>query len=221
MFLKITNQEENHHGLQYHTGLVEDIIPFERKGTCVAGGIYFTTPQYICRFLSFGEWIRELTIPKDAEMVKDPGGDKWRASKVVLGKRRNIYKIETWKWMIENKVNLAGKHLDDLDDFVEKLLCEEKFEIVKYLIKNGYKISYMNLEFIIENSNFDIFKLCIQYGVNINSAMNLSIIVNNIKFVRLLVTKGANIKSALKWAQIYREEGHAIVNYLKRKQIRK
>ena len=48
MYLKITNKEENHYGLGYHDGLVEDIIPFQPEGSCVPGGIYFTTPEYIC-----------------------------------------------------------------------------------------------------------------------------------------------------------------------------
>ena len=42
MYFKITNASENHHGLQYHTGLVEDILPFQEEGSCVPGGIYFT-----------------------------------------------------------------------------------------------------------------------------------------------------------------------------------
>jgi hypothetical protein len=31
-YLKVTNLEENHNGLQYHTGLVEDIIHSKEKG---------------------------------------------------------------------------------------------------------------------------------------------------------------------------------------------
>jgi hypothetical protein len=50
-------------------------------------GIYFTTPEFICRFLGYGIYIREVTIPEDAEMVEDPTGDKCRASAVILGER--------------------------------------------------------------------------------------------------------------------------------------
>jgi hypothetical protein len=92
MYLKITNEAENHNGLQYHDGLVEDILPFEPEGSCVAGGIYFTTPEYICKFLEYGVWVREVTVPEDAQIVQDPEGDKWRADKVVLSSRRDLRK---------------------------------------------------------------------------------------------------------------------------------
>jgi hypothetical protein len=45
MYLKITNEAELNNNLKYHDGLVEDIIPFRKKGSCVPGGIYFTTPE--------------------------------------------------------------------------------------------------------------------------------------------------------------------------------
>ena len=34
IFYKLTNDTENHHGLQYKDGLNEDIIPFSPKGEC-------------------------------------------------------------------------------------------------------------------------------------------------------------------------------------------
>jgi hypothetical protein len=40
MFLKILNKEENHHGLQYRTGLIEDTVSFDD-----GGGLHFTTPE--------------------------------------------------------------------------------------------------------------------------------------------------------------------------------
>ena len=42
MYLKITNEAENHNGLQYHDGLIQDILPFKKEGSCVPGGIYFS-----------------------------------------------------------------------------------------------------------------------------------------------------------------------------------
>ena len=91
-YLKITNAKENHHGLQYHDGLVEDIVPFDEKGSCCSGGIYFTTPEYICKYLNFGVNVREVTVPDDAQMVKDPDEDKWRASAVILGPKKACQK---------------------------------------------------------------------------------------------------------------------------------
>ena len=72
MYFKITNTEENHNGLQYHTGLVEDILPFQKEGSCVPGGIYFSDEKHILDFLNYGFWIREVNVPEDAEIVEDP-----------------------------------------------------------------------------------------------------------------------------------------------------
>ncbi len=106
MYLKITNAEENHHSLQYQDGLIIDPIPFAKEGSCCPGEIYFTTPEYICTFLYIGDYIREVTIPEDAEMVMDPEGDKWRASKVILGPRKDLSEVETWKWLVEIGVEI-------------------------------------------------------------------------------------------------------------------
>jgi hypothetical protein len=136
MYLKITNQEENHNGLQYRDGLVEDILPFQPEGSCVAGGIYFTTPEHICEFLNYGVWIREVTIPKDAQIVQDPERNKWRANKVVLSPRRSLRKVETWKWLEEIGANI---HAGD-DYALKNAAYYGRLEIVKHLVENGANI---------------------------------------------------------------------------------
>ena len=89
-FYKITNEKENHNGLQYHDGLNVDILPFNPHGDCAKGGIYFARED-ILAFLNFGPWIRQVTLPNDAEIYKNPGNPKkWKADKVILGKREKI-----------------------------------------------------------------------------------------------------------------------------------
>ena len=41
IFVKLTNREENHRGYQFKTGLNIDKLPFNPKGECQSGGIYF------------------------------------------------------------------------------------------------------------------------------------------------------------------------------------
>jgi hypothetical protein len=127
MYLKVTNAAENHHGLQYVDGLNVDIIPFEREGSCCPGGIYFTTPKYIGNFLHMGCYIREVMVPEDAEMVEDH--NKWRASKVILGERRDLRKVETWKWLVEAGVNVP-------ECFI--FMCKVgRLDIIKYLVESS------------------------------------------------------------------------------------
>jgi len=91
-YWKITNDEENHRGLQYKTGLIIDPKPFNDDPTlsCVLGGIYFTTKEYIHRFLPFGTNLRPVKIPKDARVVLDLKGDKYRADKLVFREKKNL-----------------------------------------------------------------------------------------------------------------------------------
>jgi len=88
-YYKILRENEKHSGLQFHTGRVDDPLPFAEYGSCVKGGIYFAPVTSILVFVNYGPWIREVTVPEDAQMVKDPGDgpEKYRASSVVLGER--------------------------------------------------------------------------------------------------------------------------------------
>jgi len=92
IYYKITNLEENHHGLQYHNGLIIDPKEFNNnpKVSCVEGGIYFTTKERIHEFFSYGCWIRPIKIPSNAKVILDPIGDKYRANKLFFKPRKNI-----------------------------------------------------------------------------------------------------------------------------------
>jgi hypothetical protein len=91
-YYKITNQEESHNDLQYRDGLIIDPVEFndDPRKSCVPGGIYFTTAEHLPKFLNYGIWIRPVTIPKDASVVLDPEGDKYRADKLFFHPRKNI-----------------------------------------------------------------------------------------------------------------------------------
>jgi len=92
-YYKLTNQQENHHGYQYKTGLNVLDMPFQYEGDCVAGGLYFTTFDQIHNFISFGVWIREVRLPLDAKYVKV--GNKYRADKIYLGNRYHINSVSS------------------------------------------------------------------------------------------------------------------------------
>jgi len=91
-YWKVTNDEENHHRLQYKTDLVIDHKPFndDPDESCVEGGIYFTTKEYIHRFFWIGTNLRPVKIPKDARVVLDLKGDKYRADKIILGEKKDL-----------------------------------------------------------------------------------------------------------------------------------
>ena len=54
IYYKITNKNENHRGYQYVDGLNVLDKKFEPNGSCVEGGLYFTTIKHITRFVVYG-----------------------------------------------------------------------------------------------------------------------------------------------------------------------
>ena len=95
-FYKVTNINENHHGFQYVDGenvLLEQFNE-DAGSSCASGGLYFTNREHLPQFLHFGVWIREVTLPwtdEEFKVVTDPSGDKFRANKIILGKRHSAY----------------------------------------------------------------------------------------------------------------------------------
>jgi hypothetical protein len=207
MYLKITNKDENHNNLQYHDGLIEDILPFKPKGSCVPGGIYFTTSKYICGFLDYGIWIREVTIPEDAQMVMDPEGDKWRANKVVLSPRKDLREVETWKWLEE-----IGVDLHSYDDYaLRNAATNGHLEVVKYLVEHGANIHADNdyaLRNAATNGHLEVVQYLVEHGANIHArydyALRWSAQNGHLEVVKYLVEHGVNIHTendyALRWS---------------------
>jgi len=102
-FFKITNRYEIHNGYAYHDGLniLQQRFNDDPNDSCCEGGFYFTTLEYIDKFYGFGVNLREVTLPidhSDFEMIQDPSGDKWRANKIILGKKYSLYNPKTYKY---------------------------------------------------------------------------------------------------------------------------
>ena len=163
MYLKITNKAENHNNLQYHDGLIQDILPFQKKGSCVPGGIYFSDEKHILEFLNYGVYIREVQIPEDADFVEDPSGNKYRASKIILKERKDLRELNTWKWLVQNGVdihannNFALIELSEVeDDEFSQLIyknirnkkCTDKnadIRHLEYLVLNGKRFKFLHI----------------------------------------------------------------------------
>jgi len=194
-FYKITNEKECHHGLQYHDGLNEDIVPFNPSGDCETGGIYFARED-ILSFLIYGPWIREVTLPEDAQIYKNPLSPvKWKADKVILGKRREI-NPETIQELIDEG---ADVHSDK--DAAFRWACSYgHLEIAKLLLKNGAYIeakSNYSLCFACHNGHLEIVKFLVENGADVRIQNNYPMVLaaNNEHFeiMKYLFENGANI----------------------------
>jgi hypothetical protein len=222
IFYKITNEEENHHGFQYRDGLNILKKPFNSDPnlSCCSGGFYFTNIKNIFQFVEYGCNVREITLPLSDpgfKIVKDPQGDKWRANKIILGKKYDLWIIETLKMLVEK-----GADIHITGDYVLQLASQCGYlEIVKYLIEKGVDIHADNdfaLRWASTNGQFETVKYLVEKGANVhaddNSALESAVEKGYIEIVKYLVENEANIHvcDALEMASF---NGHLeIVKYL-------
>ena len=92
IFLKLTNETENHNGFQFMDGLNIDSVSFDPTGECKPGGIYFTKECEAWRWLNYNSkvmiYMRIVTIPNDANVyIEDM---KFKADKIILESKQRI-----------------------------------------------------------------------------------------------------------------------------------
>jgi len=166
-YYKILNKDENHNGLQYKTGINVDQIPFNPNGNCEPGGIYFSSED-ILGFLSYGCWIREVTLPDREEIYEEPENPKkFKAHRVILGERREI-NLELIKELVNEGANIHAK--DDLA--LRWAVYYGHLEIVKFLVSVGANIHTINdypLQSAAENGHLEIVEYLVNVGANVHS----------------------------------------------------
>ena len=171
LFFKITNAKENHNGYQYTDGLNVLDKPFEEKGSCVAGGLYFSDVQNIFKYLDYGIYLRKIELPlndPDFRMVQDESGDKWRANKIILGEKRSLADVETFQYLISLGANI---HVDD-DCALGWSAEKGHLEVVKHLEEKGADIHACNdcaLIWSAANGHSEVVKYLVEKGANIHA----------------------------------------------------
>lgn len=103
-FYKLTKKDENHFGFQYKTGLNVDTVPFNPKGSCLPGGLYFTTLNKLPIWISNDtEYVREVEILDDSLIYANWSSDnlksvtKFKADKFILKERRLLKDMPQWE----------------------------------------------------------------------------------------------------------------------------
>ena len=196
-FYKVLNEDECHNGFQYHDGLNVDSEPFNPSGNCEPGGIYFARED-ILAFLSYGVWIREVTIPEGEPIYENPGHPKkYKSHRVILGQRRRITPDVVQELIDEGAdVNAGG---DDPLHVVIHCNCPD---IVKILINNGADINAGNgkiLRYAIYYNWPDTVKFLIENGADVNARdgepLRAAIHYNRPEIVKLLIERGADVNA--------------------------
>ncbi|MCK9568562.1 ankyrin repeat domain-containing protein [Candidatus Pacearchaeota archaeon] len=92
-YYKLTNKSEVHYGLRLVDGLNVDPWQWNPSGRCQEGGIYFVSSE-ILACLSYPEggayWIRTVTLPEGEPVWTEDGPVKYKAHRLILGRRRRI-----------------------------------------------------------------------------------------------------------------------------------
>jgi hypothetical protein len=92
-FYKLTTQSENHNGFVFRDGTNTDTKPFDPKGSCQPGGIYFTDHASFNKWTSYGNksmyWYRSVTVPYYAKVYIEDD-NKLKADTIILGARTRI-----------------------------------------------------------------------------------------------------------------------------------
>ena len=194
-FFKITNREENHNSFQYTDGLNILKEPFAEMGSCVRGGLYFTDANNIFEFLNYGIHLREITLPvddPDFKIIKD--NTKWRANKIILGKKYNLWEKETFEYLVElggfrppvqparidnsiavvnmDKVSI-GADIHAYDEFPLGWASGNGYlDVVKYLVELGANIHAYDdcaVRYASENGHLDVVEYLVSVGANIHA----------------------------------------------------
>ena len=225
-YYKITNKDENHYGFQYKDGLNVLIEPFndDPYDSCCAGGLYFTDIEHVPGFADYGCYLREVFLPKDDpdfKMVKDMSGGKWRANKLILGQRYNLWEVATLELLRERGTNSEYFKYLFLD------ACEnEYYEVVKYFVENklidpNTDIYKYALHYACEDGHYEIIKFLVEkIKIPIHkyeSSLYIASAEGHYNIVQLLVENGVctNNKMTLNKACL---NGHFdIVKYLMEK----
>jgi len=195
-FYKILNKEECHNHFQFKTGLNVDTIPFNPSGSCESGGIYFSRED-ILAFLSYGPWIREVRLPQDAQIYEDPSPNpkKWKADKVILGRK---FKIGP---KIIQKLIDEGANVHAVDDEALRWAANNgHLEVVKILLENGADVHAGNdfaLRWASYKGHLEVVEILLENGADVHacndSALQFAAGKGYLEIVKILLGNGADV----------------------------
>ena len=146
MYLKILNEKMNHHGFQYKEGLNIDTVPFNPKGNCEPGGLYYTDKENIFGFLLFGTLIADVHVPEDAQVYQSK--HKWKADRIVLSNVRPV------------------------EEYIKSLSREEKFRILEHY--NNSTVIGFRWDLIRIDETFDNWIKSMRHWLNVQRMRKLN-----------------------------------------------
>lgn len=149
----------------YHKGLNVDSKPLNPNSE-YSDGLFFTDEKHILGFYYSGDKIATVTIPDGERVVQVK--KEYKTHQIVLGEIRDLWTVETFKWLKSYEV--------DICTFSNCLLTwtiEEKYlEVAKYLIEQDVA-DHANKDRILclaaEKGYLDIVKSLVERGSDVQA----------------------------------------------------
>lgn len=179
--IKLTDETENHNGMQFVTGENKDIKPFSPTTEC-GGGIYFTYFMDLPLWLNYGgremKYFRYVSVPLDSR-VSIEGIDKFKADKIILSDRREISDYPLWSGvnfammamiMTDRSLKYIEKHSKDFQ-FQVKFITKFGMNGIKKLLKLNVSISE-ELQIEVVRKDPTKLRILIEYNKTINASVS-------------------------------------------------
>jgi len=169
-YLKISNEKEN--------------LNFDK----------FTTPDFIFDFLYVGYFLQEIIVPDNILVIEDNAQlHEFSATDIIVSLVQDLRDINTWNWLISNKINIHAS-----DDYTLRFFSsKEHTEIIQFLIKHNANIHSCNdeaLQIACINNKLENVKILINAGANTNriNTYTKRLMINNKCFevINFLLEKG-------------------------------
>ena len=176
-FAKILGPNYCNNGFYYQLGLnqLPPDEPFQGHSSCMPGGLYFTTDDYLYKYLLHGIHYARLTVPSDALVYRDPNDVKWKADKIFIHEiapvrdfhkwtdpewcRKVLHEFSSLSWEYDEHAEFASlfQHFrlpeaELLKFFRDNDLCLGNFKnpsdklILQAVKQNGYNLQYVRHE---------------------------------------------------------------------------
>jgi hypothetical protein len=135
IFVKLTNENENHNGYQFNTGLNTDTQNFDPTGECKKGGIYFCEDNKIGMWLHYNKTLcvnyRQVNIPDDAKVYIE--SNKFKTDKIILLEKQEIWTDEKRCKMAVTQDWRTLEYVEVQTDEICKIAIKQDFSATRYM----------------------------------------------------------------------------------------
>jgi len=160
-FYRLTNEEELHKKILYKTGINTDILPFNPKGECEPGGMYFfhiSQLHMYKKYCSDIEFIRKVSFTENSKIYVER--DKFKTNEFVLGEREIF---DEQKYIVDwiNKSEERCKIVVQQNGISLRYIHNQTDELCRLAVQqDGYALQF------VKNKTDELYKLAVQQDGN-------------------------------------------------------